>query len=61
RAEDADGSWRVQRHNPFADYRRVFGRAPPAIVAVGVSADTEVLHARAEAEVGELEWEADGP
>ncbi|MGH7537997.1 MAG: DUF3047 domain-containing protein [Gemmatimonadales bacterium] len=59
--KDADGSWRQERRDPFADYRRVFARAPPAIVAVGVSADTEMLRAQAAAEVGELEWEANGP
>lgn len=57
RAEDADGSWHLERRNPFADYRRVFNQAPEAIVAVGVSADSEMLRARAVAEVGDLTWE----
>ena len=57
RAEDADGSWHMERRDPFRDYRLVFDRAPAAIVAVGVSADTDQLKARAAAEVGEVTWE----
>jgi Protein of unknown function (DUF3047) len=57
RAEDADGSWHVERRDPFADYRRVFNRAPKAIVAVGLAANTNLLGGRAVAEVGDLEWE----
>lgn len=60
RAEDADGSWHPERRDPFADYRRAFNRSPEAIVAVGVSADTEMLKVRAVAEVGDLSWES-GP
>jgi DUF3047 family protein len=58
RAEDADGSWHMERRDPFADYRLVFNRAPRAIVAVGVSADTDQLGGHAAAEVSELTWEA---
>jgi hypothetical protein len=57
RAEDADGSWHVERRDPFRDYSLVFDRAPVAAVAVGVSADTDQLKGRAAAEVGELTWE----
>jgi len=57
RAEDADGSWHVERRDPFADYRRVFNRAPKAIVAVGVATDTDQIGGRAVAEVGDLEWQ----
>ena len=57
RAEDADGSWHMERRDPFRDYSLVFDRAPVAIVAVGVSADTDQLKGRALAEVGELSWE----
>ncbi len=60
RAEDADGSWHVERRDAFADYRLLFNRAPKAIVAVGVTADTDQLHGRAVAEVGELTWEGGG-
>src|SRR2546427_2046470 len=42
-ADDADGSWHMERRDPFADYRLVFNGAPKAIVAAGVSADTDQL------------------
>jgi hypothetical protein len=58
-AADADGAWRDERRDPFADYRRIFGAAPGALVAVGVGADTEQLAARTRAEVSELRWVAD--
>ncbi|MBI1967461.1 MAG: DUF3047 domain-containing protein [Gemmatimonadetes bacterium] len=57
RAEDADGSWHLERRDPFADYRRAFNNAPKAIVAISIGADTDVLKARTVAEVGELVWE----
>ncbi len=57
RAEDADGSWHVERRDPFADYRRVFNRAAKMIVAVGVATDTDQVGGRAVAEVGDLEWQ----
>lgn len=57
RAEDANGSWYVESHDPFTDYRHVFNRAPHTIVAVGVGADTDQLHDQSSAEVGELSWE----
>ncbi|HEU5262131.1 MAG TPA: DUF3047 domain-containing protein [Gemmatimonadales bacterium] len=60
RGDDADGSWHMERRDPFADYRLVFNRAPKAIVAVGVGADTDQLSGRAVAEVSELTWEAGG-
>src|SRR2546426_62635 len=60
RAADADGSWHLERRDPFADYRRAFNRAPHPIVAVGVAADTDMLHARTVAEVADLGWEAGG-
>ncbi len=60
RAEDADGSWHLETRDAFADYRRAFNRAPHPIVAVGVSADTDMLGGRSAAEVGELTWEMSG-
>jgi len=57
RAEDADGSWHVERRDPFSDYRRLWNNAPKPIVAVGVSADTDALKVRAAAEIGDLTWE----
>ena len=60
RAQDADGSWHVERRDPFADYRRVFNRAPHAIVAIGIGADSDMLGGRTVAEVGEVTWEEGG-
>ncbi|HXM38788.1 MAG TPA: DUF3047 domain-containing protein [Gemmatimonadales bacterium] len=57
RAEDADGSWHVERRDPFADYRRLWNNAPKPIVSVGVSADTDGLKVRAAAEIGDITWE----
>jgi len=57
RAEDADGSWHVERRDPFSDYRRLWNNAPKPIVSVGVSADTDALKVRAAAEIGDLTWE----
>ena len=57
RAEDADGSWHVERRDPFADYRRLFNRAPHPIVAIGVGADTDQLGGRSVAEAADFEWE----
>ncbi len=56
RAEDADGSWHVERRDPFSDYRRLWNNAPKPIVSVGVSADTDGLKVRAAAEIGDLTW-----
>jgi hypothetical protein len=60
RAEDADGSWHMERRDPFADYRLVFSRASKAIVGVAVGADTDQLKGRAVAEVSDLTWEPGG-
>ena len=57
RAEDADGSWHVERRDPFSDYRRLWNNAPKPIVSVGVQADTDGLKVRAAAEIGDLTWE----
>ncbi|MEX2157295.1 MAG: DUF3047 domain-containing protein [Gemmatimonadales bacterium] len=57
RADDADGSWHVERRDPFADYRRLWNNAPKPIVSVGVSADTDGLKVRAAAEIGDITWE----
>ena len=56
RAEDADGSWHVERRDPFSDYRRLWNNAPKPIVSVGVTADTEGLKVRAAAEIGDITW-----
>ena len=57
RAEDADGSWHVERRDPFGDYRRQWNNAPKPIVSVGVSADTDALKIRTAAEIGDVTWE----
>jgi PAS domain-containing protein len=57
RAEDADGSWHVERRDPFADYRRLWNNAAKPIVSVGVSADTDALRVRTAAEVGDITWQ----
>ncbi len=58
-AQDATGSWHGERRDPFADYRDAFQRAPQPIVAVGVSADMDMLGGRAVAEVRGFSWEPD--
>src|SRR5436309_3107892 len=58
RAEDADGSWHVERRDPFGDYRRLWNNAPKPIVSVGVSSDSDGLKIRAAAEIGDLTWHA---
>jgi PAS domain-containing protein len=57
RAEDADGSWHVERRNPFNDYRRFWNNAPKPIVSVGIQSDTDGLKIRAAAEIGDITWE----
>jgi hypothetical protein len=56
RSEDADGSWHVERRDPFADYRRLWNNAPKPIVSVGIMADTDALKVRAAAEIGDITW-----
>jgi hypothetical protein len=56
RADDADGSWHVERRDPFSDYRRLWNNAPKPIVSIGVSADTDGLKVRAAAEIGDITW-----
>jgi PAS domain-containing protein len=56
RADDADGSWHVERRDPFSDYRRLWNNAPKPIVSVGVTADTDGLKVRAAAEIGDITW-----
>ena len=57
RAEDADGSWHVERRDPFSDYRRLWNGVPKPIVSVGVSSDADGLKVRGVAEIGDLTWE----
>ncbi|MGH2628221.1 MAG: DUF3047 domain-containing protein [Anaerolineales bacterium] len=50
------GRWRQHAVDPFADYRRIWGRTPPAITAIGVMQDTDQTKALAVAEIRQLEW-----
>lgn len=52
----ATGEWHTECRDPLIDYARIFDRAPPAIVAVGVSADTDQLAVSTWAEVDRLSW-----
>ncbi|HEV8399979.1 MAG TPA: DUF3047 domain-containing protein [Gemmatimonadales bacterium] len=56
RSEDADGSWHVERRDPFSDYRRLWSNAPKPIVSVGIMADTDALKVRSAAEIGDITW-----
>ena len=56
RAEDADGSWHVERRDPFSDYRRLWSNAPKPIVSVGIMTDTDALKVRAAGEIGDMTW-----
>lgn len=56
RAEDADGSWHVEKRDPFSDYRRLWNNAPKSITSVAVSTDSDALKVRAVAEIGDITW-----
>lgn len=57
---DATGRWRHERRNVAADYRRLFGEAPPATVdAVAVMTDTDNTGKRARAFYGDIYFAAD--
>lgn len=49
-------SWQEHAVDPFADYRRIWNQAPPAITAVGVMQDTDQTHEQATAELRRLAW-----
>jgi hypothetical protein len=50
------GAWRDHTVRPFADYRRIWQRDPPPIVAFGVMQDTDQTGSRAVAELRRLVW-----
>lgn len=50
------GVWRDHAVDPRADYRRIWGRSPPAITGIGLMQDTDQTGARAIAEVRRIEW-----
>ncbi len=49
-------TWKEHAVNPFADYRRIWDRDPPAITAIGVMQDTDQTRGYAEAEIRRLVW-----
>jgi len=53
---DAVGEWREHEVDPQADFRRVFGREPQPITAIGVMQDTDQTGAAAVAFLKRLEW-----
>ena len=48
-AQSPAGVWREQPRNVAADYRKVFGEAPPPIAAIAVMTDTDVTRETATA------------
>lgn len=56
-AMEADGRWHEQARDPFADYRRFWAGAAPAIKAVGLMQDTDMTGGVAVAELRALVWE----
>lgn len=54
----ARSSWQDHTVEPFADYRRIWDRDPPAITAIGVMQDTDQTRGYAEAEIRRLVWTA---
>ncbi len=52
------GSWQDHTVEPFADFRRIWGKDPPPITAIGVMQDTDQTRAMAVAELRRLEWHA---
>ncbi|MEO5826306.1 MAG: DUF3047 domain-containing protein [Gemmatimonadales bacterium] len=49
-------TWQDHTVEPFADYRRIWHRDPPAITAIGVMQDTDQTRGHAEAEIRRLVW-----
>jgi hypothetical protein len=56
--EAAIGTWRDHQVDPVADYRRIWGREPEPITAIGLMQDTDQTRQMAVAEVRRLEWAA---
>jgi Protein of unknown function (DUF3047) len=51
------GQWERERRDLVADYRRVFGRAPPALRYVAVFNDNDQTGEPASAEFGPIDWD----
>jgi hypothetical protein len=52
------GVWRQHAVHPASDYRRIWGKSPPAITAIGVMQDTDQTGRRAVAEIRRLDLTA---
>jgi len=48
------GEWSIERHDVAADYRRIYGEAPPKPGAVALSIDTNNTHASAVTRFGRI-------
>ena len=48
--------WRSERVDPYADYVRAWGGAPPPIAVVGLLQDTDQTRGRAVADLRSLRW-----
>ncbi len=57
---DSIGAKYTERRDPEADFRRVFGRDPEEIRAVGLMVDTDQLGGRAEVQLHTIRWEPMG-
>ncbi|MEE9245758.1 MAG: DUF3047 domain-containing protein [Gemmatimonadota bacterium] len=57
-AVEADGEWREEVRDPFADYRAFFDAEPPPIRAIGVIPDTDQTGAETVTEVTGVCWGA---
>ena len=53
---DRIGAWYTERRDPAADFRRVFGREPDEIRAVGLMADTDQTGRPAEVRLRAIRW-----
>jgi hypothetical protein len=55
------GRWREYRRDPWADYERAFGAAPPAVAGVAVSCDADNTGSSAESMFGDVRFTARPP
>ena len=56
---DRARDWISAAADPFQDYRRIWGSAPPQIVAVGVMQDTDQTRSAAIGDVTNLHWRSE--
>lgn len=50
------GQWVAERRDVAADYRKAFGREPPAVTGVAVAADTDNTRSQANAWFGDVQF-----